>query len=230
MIKLTTRSTVFLISCVIFLCGCGADRNLTNVNVSTTNKSTVTFKVNNTNQLNEAEDSIASCFLNNGNKFIPKYSIVNYDSVNKRFDSLYSNLNNRNKIKFIFSRKRQYQLYSDATGTNYLLIMKIHYTYDTIITPHTSTRLWDHLWKNSGELTKEFVGANESHYVEETYQVRKIKYELKYVDGHSGKTLWRTKCRWNRLFRSKKKNPVLLIKNRFNKKFPYKLNDSIYQK
>ena len=28
----------------------------------------------------------------------------------------------------------------------------------------------------------------------------------------------------------RKKNPVLLIKNRFNKKFPYKLNDSIYQK
>lgn len=230
MIKLTTKLTVFLVPLVSFLCGCGTGRGLSNVNSSTPNKPTVTFKTNNTNQLNEAEDSIASCFLDSGNRFIPKYIAVNYDSVNNRFDSLYSSLNHMNKIKFIFSRKRQYRFYSDAAGTDYLLVMEIHCSYDTTRTSHTSTRLWDHLWKNSGDLTKELVGANETRYVEETYQVRKIKYKLKYIDGSSGKTLWSTRCRWNKLFRSKKKNPVLLIKNKFKKRFPYKLIDGIYQK
>jgi hypothetical protein len=177
--------------------------------------------------LSGGELAVAYSFLSNENKYLPKYVEVNYDSVNKTFDSLYSNLNYWNKTKFSISRKRQYRLYADATSTDHLLDLEINIIYDTIFTEEQSTRLWDHLWENNNDLTKELVGAKEAHYIKETYFINHIKYKLRYIDGHSGKTMWSMRYRWpSILFGSKKQNPVLLIKKKFDKKFPYKLADN----
>lgn len=217
---------VLLFVCIVIICSCSSGR-IYNTGSLGTNKRTVTFKPFNANQLNGPEGAVASSFLNNEKKYLPKYVEINYDSTNKKFDSLYSNLNYWNKTKLGFSRKRRYRLYADATGTDHLLDLNIHTTYDTIRTAQESDRLWDHLWENSNSFVKELVGAKEAHYITETYNIKKIKYKLRYIDGNSGKTLWRMRCRWpTGLFNSKKKNPVLLIKNKFDKKFPYKLTEN----
>lgn len=114
-------------------------------------------------------------------------------------------------------------MYAEASGTDHLLELRIYASYDTVKTAVESNRIWDHLWENSDELTKELVGANEAHYYTESYNIKNVKYKLRYVDGHSGKTMWRMRYRWPaRFFGSKKQNPVLRIKNKFEKKFPYK--------
>ena len=53
-------------------------------------KRTVTFMVHNANQLSDAEAAIADIILNNQMNFIPKYVEMDYDIVNKRFDSAYA--------------------------------------------------------------------------------------------------------------------------------------------
>lgn len=218
--------SIFLFACIIIVSSCGAGR-MTNASSSGTNKRTVTIKTHNANQLSGEEAAIASAFLSNEKKYFPKYVEINYESVNKRFDSLYSNLNYWNKTKLSFSRKRQYRLYADATGTDHLLDLDVHITYDTVFTAEQSTRLWDHLWENNNSFTKELVGAKDAHYINETYFINHIKYTLRYIDGHSGKTMWSMKYRWPSIFfGSKKQNPVLLIKKKFEKKFPYKLADN----
>jgi len=171
-----------------------------------------------------AEEVVASSYLSNEKKYLSKYVEMNYDSVNNRFDSLYSKLNYCNKTKLGLSRKMQYRFYAIASRTDHLLDMEINMIYDTIKSAEESDRIWDHLWENNNSLTKELVGANYAHFSKETYKLRKIKYKLRYIDGHSGRTLWRMKCRWPAMFfSSKKQNPVLLIKKKFDKKFPYKL-------
>lgn len=217
--------TFFLSACITSIYSCSTGQK-TNASSLETNKRTVTFKTHNANQLNGAEEVVASTLLSNEKKYLRTYVEINYDSVNKRFDSLYSNLSYWNKTKFIMSRKRQYRLYADATRTDHILDLEINITYDTIFTEEQSTRLWDHLWEDSNELTKELVGAEEAHYIKETYFINHIKYKLRYIDGHSGKTMWSMGYRWpSILFGSKKQNPALLIKKKFDKKFPYKLAD-----
>lgn len=221
--KLTYR-IIILINCILFICSCSTFR-MTNRGALQKSKRTVTFKVHNANRMNGVEEAIASCFKLNENDYFPNYVEVNYDSTNMRFDSLYSSLNYWNKTRVGFSRKRQYRLYADATGTDHLLDMDIRITYDTIRTAQESDRLWDHLWENNNPTTKELVGAKEAHFYTETYNIKKIKYKLRYIDGHSGKTLWSMRCHWpTGLLGLNKENPVLLIKEKFEKKFPYKLD------
>lgn len=220
------HATILLFVLIISICSCGPVR-MTNARSSGASKRTVTFNTHNANQLSGGEEAVANSFLSNEKKYFPKYVEVNYDSVNNTFDSLYSKLNYWNKTKYSFSRMRQNRLYADAAGTDHLLDLEIHIIYDTLRTAEESKRLWDHLWENNNSITKELVGAKEAHYIKESYQIKKIKYKLRYIDGHTGKTMWRMKCRWPAgLFGSKKQNPVLLIKNKFDKKFPYKLADS----
>jgi hypothetical protein len=197
---------------------------MTHAGFSEKNKPTVTFKPQNVNRLSDAENMIAIHYLRDDLMYLSKYIDVNYVSVNKKLDSLHSNLNYWNKIKLAFSHKHQYRSYADATGTDHLLVLGVKTTYDTVFTPEESSRLWDHLWEGSSDPIKELVGAKEAHYMKETYFINHIKYKLRYIDGHSGKTLWKMKCRWpSFLFGSKKKNPILLIKKKFEKKFPFKL-------
>lgn len=215
------------LSCFIFVfCGCSTHR-MTQAGFSGTNRPTVTIKPQNPNRLSDAEDMIAFHFLSNDLKYQPKYMDVSYGSVSKKYDSLYSNLNYWNKTKLTFSRKRQYRLYANATGTDHLLVLGVKTIYDTVFTPEQSSRLWDHLWEGSSDFTKELVGAKEAHYMKETYFINHIKYKLRYIDAHTGKSLWKMKCRWPSLFfGSKRKNPILLIKKKFEKRFPYKLNNN----
>lgn len=216
---------ILLLFCMIFVCSCGSGK-MTHAGFSETSKPTVTFKTHNTNQLNGPEEVLASTFLSNEKNYLPKYVKIDYDAVNKVFDSLYSNLNYWNKTKLDLSRKKQYRLYADAAKTDYLLDLEINIVYDTIFSAEQSSRLWDHLWEDSSALTKELVGAKEAHYFTATYHINHIKYKLRYIDGHSGKTMWSMRYRWpSILFGSKKQNPVLQIKKKFAKKFPYKLDD-----
>jgi hypothetical protein len=214
---------IFLSACMVGISSCSTGR-ITNASSLETNKPTITFKTHNARQLNSPEEVVASTFLSNENNYIQKYVEINYDSANKRFDSLYSNLNFWNKTKFILSRKKQYRLYAAAADTDHLLDLEVNIVYDTIFTAERSAKLWDHLWEESNVLTKELVGAKEAHYHKETYHIRRIKYKLRCIDGLSGKTMWSMRCRWpGGLFGLKKQSPALLIKNKFDRKFPYKL-------
>lgn len=214
-----------LYALIVSICGCSPVR-MKNARFSGPSKRTVTFNIHNANQLNGGEKAVANSFLSNHRKYIPKYVEVNYDSVNNLVNSLYSKLNYWNKTKYTFSRKIRYRLYASATGTDHLLDLEIHITNDTTRTAIESERLWDQLWENNNSFTKELVEANEAHYIRETYKIKKINYKLRYIDGHTGKTMWSMSCRWPAgLFGFNKKSPDMLIKNKFEKKFPFKLAD-----
>lgn len=216
-------ASIFLFSGIISICSCGAG-NMKNVNTIGMNKRTVTFKPHEANNLSGAEEAIASRILINENTYLPRYVEVNYESVNSLFDSLYSNLNYWDKSRFISSSKRQYRLYANAAGTDQLLYLDIHISYDTTMTAEESKRLWDHLWENNNSNTKELVGAKEAHYYTVTSKISKIKYNLKYINGQTGKTIWSMKYHWSPgLFGSKNQDPVQQIIKKFEKKFPYKL-------
>lgn len=215
----------YLFAIIISICSCSAGR-ISNSLSTGTEKRTVTFRTHNRVELNDPEKAIASEFLRHEQMYFPKYVETNYDSVNSLVNSLYSELNFWNQIKYGFSRKRQYRLYASAAGTDHLLNLDEHITYDTIRTAEESKRLWDHLWENNNSFTKLLVGAKEAHYIRETYHINNIKYKLRYIDGHTGKTLWRMRCKWPKFFGTKKQNPALIIKKKFERMFPYKLVDN----
>lgn len=217
-----TFPTVYLFAIIISICSCSAGQ-ISNSLYKETDQRTVTFRTINTVELNGPEKAIASEFLRHEQKYIPKYVEINYDSVNSSVNSLYSELNFWDRVKYGFSRKRQYRLYASVTGTDHLLNLDEQITYDTIRTVEESDRIWDHIWENSSDFTKFLVGANEAHFIRETYQINNIKYKLRYIDGYTGKTLWRMQYKWPSFFGAKKQNPVLMIKKKFERRFPYKI-------
>jgi hypothetical protein len=218
-------SAIVLFTVTIFINSCTSVR-LTNAGFSGASKRTVTFNTHNANQLSDAEEAIANMFLSNEMNYIPKYVEINYDNVNKRLDSLYSSLNYWNKVKYSLSRKRPYRMYADAAGTDHLLDLEIHIIYDKIQAAGERPILWDFLWKNIDDIIKE-LEAEEAHYMYETYNINHIKYKLRYIDGYSGKTFWKMRCRWpSAFFGSRKHNPILKILKKFDRRFPYKLVNS----
>lgn len=77
--------------------------------------------------------------------------------------------------------------------------------------------------KRQYRLYADAAGTNHLLDLEIKYVSNHMKYKLKYIDGSSGKTFWKMKLRWpSLLFGSRKKNPDLLMKKKFIKKFPYK--------
>jgi len=177
-------------------------------------KRTVTFMIHHmqgSQDLNPAEQTIVDC-LKKEPGYLPEYIEVNYDSVEHIYGQLYSKLNFEDHL--FHERKNQYMLFAKAAGTDHVMDLEMETQYDTIITPPKERTI----------LQRWLLGMKDTP-EEISYSIREIKFRLRYVEGHTGKTLWKMSCRYpSGFFGGRRDNAMDELAYRFRKEFPFKKN------
>lgn len=181
---------------------------------SDSQKRTVTFMPGDNAGFNTLERAIAACFIRDEKQYFAKYVVMNYDSVKGEYAKRYAALSYWDKSRLTLSRKRSYRFYSDISGTDHLMSIEIKkQEFDTVMTPGKDY-----------SLAEEILLGKEDE-VDQTLVTRKTVYKLRYVDGHTGKTLWSMRLKYPPGFMemgNKHGGLTNCFTDKFRKKFPYK--------